>query len=328
MLSTHKYLMNMRKRFQNTWLLFFAMLVIVLAIAGVVFLLVMNKEQTTRQKARERALRETPLDTVLVPFDIAINCYFDYLDSLVVEYDTLTPYPISEHLIVRSNPWIIDTLASTDYYQMMAERDRFVYDQRDLIILQRGDTIFIPNKYQAEAYFDYQDSIVLDVNIPEFKLRIWNGADTLYAFPVRVGRDERKYLKMSGHITDLRTKPGWGKIVRINRDPDFYDPASGRKFTHTRRDDGKTTVMPVIPWIEPEVDGHRHGHLIHPTTNPKTLGKPYSNGCIGVREGDMWRIYYYAPVGTQVHFRYDLEVVDERGDTIQLRDIYRLKRKG
>lgn len=300
----------------------FAILVIVLAVMGMFFLLTIDQERRATADASERALPELPLDTVIVPFDVPLNCYFDYLDSLVAAYDTLAPYQLSKHLLVRFNPWIIDTLENTDYYRMMA-RDSFAYDQRDLIVLKQGDTLFIPNADQANAYQEYQQDIVLDLNIPEFKLRIWDGTDTLYTLPVRVGRNERKYLEMSGRVTDLRTKPGWGEIVRLNRNPAFIDPSSGRYFTHTRRDDGKTTIMPLIPWIEPEIGGQRHGHLIHPTTNPKTLGKPYSNGCIGVREGDMWRIYYYAPVGTKVHFRYDLKIVNDKGDTIRLRDIYR-----
>lgn len=269
---------------------------------------------------------EPPYDTIIIPFDIQMNCYFDYMDNLVVKYDTLVNYSLSEHLIVRANSWIIDTLEHTDYYYMMTH-DSFVYDQRDLIILKKGDTIFIPNDRQAQQIIDYQQRIVLDLNIPEFKLRIWDGEDTLYTLPVRVGRNERKYLAMSGGTTDLRTRPGLGKIIRINRNPAFIDPASGKPFTHTRRDDGKTTVMPLIPWIEPEINGHRYGHLIHPTTNPKTLGRAYSNGCVGVREGDMWRIYYYAPLGTKVVFRYDLDVISEQGDTLRLRDIYGWRKK-
>lgn len=272
------------------------------------------------------AQEEIPFDTVVIPYDIQMNCYFDYMNNLVTKYDTLVNYSLSEHLIVRANPWIIDTLEHTDYYYMMTH-DSFVYDQRDLVILRKSDTIFIPNERQAQQLIDYQQKIVLDLNIPEFKLRIWDGADTLFTFPVRVGRNERKYLAMSGGTTDLRTRPGLGKIIRINRNPAFIDPASGKPFTHTRRDDGKTTVMPLIPWIEPEINGHRYGHLIHPTTNPKTLGRAYSNGCVGVREGDMWRIYYYAPLGTKVVFRYDLDVISEQGDTLRLRDIYGGRRR-
>ncbi len=269
---------------------------------------------------------QPPFDTVIVPFDIQMNCYFDYLDDLVAQYDSLVTYPISEHLIVRANPWIIDTLANTDYYHMM-ERDSFVYDQRNLIILQKGDTIYIPNEAQAQAILNEQQKIVLDLNIPEYLLRIWNGTDTLCSFLVRVGRNQRKYLAMSGKVTDLRTMPGTGKIIRLNRNPTFINPADNKPFTHTRRDDRRTTVMPLIPWIEPEIDGHRYGHLIHPTTNPRTLGKAYSNGCIGTREGDMWRIYYYAPLGTKVVIRYDLSVVNAEGDTIYLKDIYKWAKK-
>ncbi len=71
-----------------------------------------------------------------------------------------------------------------------------------------------------------------------------------------------------------------------------------------------------------EIDGHQYGQMVHPTTNPQSLGKAYSNGCIGTKEVDAWYIYYYAPIGTNVEIRYDLEVVDSKGDTLLLKDIY------
>jgi hypothetical protein len=46
---------------------------------------------------------------------------------------------------------------------------------------------------------------------------------------------------------------------------------------------------------------------------------------VGTAEGTAWIIYYHAPVGTKVSFRYDLTVTDEKGDTVQLKDIYLLK---
>ena len=76
--------------------------------------------------------------------------------------------------------------------------------------------------------------------------------------------------------------------------------------------------MPQIPWIETEINGVRNGQMIHPTTNPKTLGKAYSNGCIGTTEADAWIIYYYAPIGTPIEIKYDLK--NEDGKT--LIDIY------
>lgn len=270
---------------------------------------------------------EPPFAAIAVPRDIPVAAYFDYMDSLVARYDTLTPYPLSEHLIVRANPWIIDTLENTDYYRRMA-RGEFVYDQRAMTVLKAGDTLRLPGPQRAAALLAAIRSTRLDINIPAFRLQIIEGDSTLYAFPVRVGKNKRKYLAMTGRVTDLRTLTGSGEIVRINRHPVFYDPVTGKTFEYTKRDDKKTTFMPQIPWMEPALDGRRYGQMIHPTTNPATLGKPASNGCIGTREADAWRIYYYAPVGTKVTVRYELTEISPAGDTLRYKDIYKYLKTG
>ena len=127
---------------------------------------------------------------------------------------------------------------------------------------------------------------------------------------------------MAGREVDLRTRTGVGKIVRINRDPAYINPSNNHRYHQTNRDDQRVTKLPRIPWIEPEINGLRYGQLIHPTTNPVTLGKAYSNGCIGMREGDVWRLYYFAPIGTKVNFRYERNSIDEHGNEILLKHIY------
>lgn len=269
---------------------------------------------------------ERPLKRLPVEHPVRIRHFFAYIDSIIACEDTLTPYPLTEHLLVRANPWIIDTLANTDYYRMMA-RDSFVYDQESLIVLRPGDTILLPGPQAAGRLMTKMAHTWIDINIPEYRLRIAEGEDTLFTFPVRVGRNQKRYLALAGTTVDLRTQPGEGQIVRIARYPLFLDPHTGRRFTHTRRDDGRVTLMPLIPWIEPAVDGRRYGQMIHPTTNPGTLGRAYSNGCIGTREADAWYVYYYAPPGTPVRIRYDLAVTGANGDTLYLRDIYHWKNK-
>jgi len=253
--------------------------------------------------------------------DITISRYFEYMDSLVNAYDPLVPYPLSEHLLVRANPWIIDTLANTDYYLMMA-RDSFVYDQRKMLVLKSLDSVMIPDSLSAASLMVSFKKTHLDVNIPEFKLRIYQDTALLFTFPVRVGKNMQKYLAMGDKITDLRTITGNGEIVRLERNPKFYNPVDQKRFYRTKRDDKKTTLMPQIPWIETEINGIRNGQMIHPTTNPKTLGKASSNGCIGTRESDAWIIYYYAPLGTAITIRYDLESNNVMGDKVKLKDIY------
>jgi L,D-transpeptidase ErfK/SrfK len=262
---------------------------------------------------------------VVLERDITIKKYFTYLDSLVAAWDTLLPYTLSEHLLVRANPWLIDSLAETDYYRLMA-KGKFVYDQQKMVVLHKGDTLCIPGEALAAELQARIDITWIDVNIPEFKLRIMERDRELFVFPVRVGRNQKRYLEMAGREVDLRTPTGDGRIVRIERNPSWIDPCNCKPYTETHRDDGRVTRCPQIPWLEPEIEGLRPGCLIHPTTNPKTLGKAYSNGCVGMREADAWVAYYHAPVGTRVRFRYDLRGVDENGDTVRLKDIYKRRK--
>ncbi len=253
--------------------------------------------------------------------NVRIGDYFAFMDSLVARYDTLVSYKLSEHILVRANPWIINTLVNTDYYRMMA-RDSFVYDQKKMIVLKAFESLIVPDSLEASKILKDMESTWIDVNIPEFKLRIYKDSALLYTFPVRVGQNRKRYLKMGDRVTDLRTIPGEGHIVKHVRNPDFYNPVDGKQFYLTKRDDGKTTLMPQIPWIETEINSLRYGQMIHPTTNPKTLKKAYSNGCIGTKESDAWVIYYHAPIGTPVTIRYDLKTRDSLGKEIVLEDVY------
>ena len=270
--------------------------------------------------------KDSLVNLVLLKKEITVENYFQFLDSLVNKYDSLTSYKLSEHLLVRANPWIIDTLQNTDYYRRIAQ-DSFVYNQKNMAVLAKGAILVIPDSILAEKIQNSFKSTLIDVNIPEFKLRIYEANNILYDFPVRVGRDEKVYLEMSGRIQDLKTKTGKGRIVNHVRNPRYVNPVNNHEYFVTKRDDERVTKLPQIPFVETEINGVRNGQLIHPTTNAVTLGKAYSNGCIGTSEADAWVIYYYAPLETKVKIRYDLNVVDEVGDSIVLKDIYRKRKK-
>lgn len=271
---------------------------------------------------REIALKKPPMpDFILLDYNISARSYFHFIDSLIAHLDTTLKYRVNEYTLVHANPWLIDTLAHTDYYYL---KSRGIYkgDLHNQTVLKKGKKLIIPDSLQADSLNRKLQGMVIDVNIPEYKLRILSEGKTLYTFPVRVGRVEQKYLAMAGREVDLRTRKGEGSIIRVNRFPVFINPSDNKIYHSTRRDDGERTQLPIVPWIEPELDGIRYGQMIHPTTNPVTLGKAYSNGCIGIGEGDMWKVYYYAPLGTKVVVRYDLQVIEENRDTIMLKDIY------
>lgn len=258
---------------------------------------------------------------VTINRNVPVEDYFNYIDSIVQKYDSIVPYELTEHVLIHANSWIIDSLANTDYYRMMA-KDSFVYNQRKMIVLVKGIDLHIPDSLDAKKLISDLNKTIIDINIPAYKLRIYQDS-LLYTFPVRVGRNETKYLKMGDRDTNLKTRTGTGLIVSHVKDPDYYNPVNGRQYYATTRDDKRVTKMPQIPWLETELNGVRYGQLIHPTTNPKTLGKAYSNGCIGTSEAAAWVIYYFAPIGTRISVRYDLQEVTEHGETIILKDIYK-----
>ena len=272
----------------------------------------------------ESSAKKDSIIFIVVKKPVKIEQYFEYLDSIICKYDSITPYYLTEHLLVRANPWIIDTLQNTDYYRLKA-KDSFVYEQKKMVVLPKNSKLILPDSLVAKKLQKSFNNSFIDVNIPEYKLRIYEDSIKLYEFPIRVGRHEKKYLKFGDRITDLRTKTGNGSIVNHVKNPDYYNPANGLQYHVTRRDDNKVTALPRIPWLETEINGVRHGQLIHPTTNPKSLEKAYSNGCIGTKEADAWVIYYYASLGTKVIIRYDL-TVEKDGKTQTLKDIYGLSK--
>lgn len=267
---------------------------------------------------------EDSLPQISVNQPIKMGEYFDVMDDFIDRYNEIQNTTIDEYIFVHCNPWIIDSLAATDYY-IMKEKGNTVLDNRNLIILNRGDKLNLPDSAEIIKIKLKLDSIWLDVNIPEYKLRIRKGDEVLYTFPIRIGQNKERYLATAKRIVSLKTDLGVGKISKSIREPYFLNPVNGRHFTTTKRDDGIVTEMPLIPWLETEINGVKNGDMIHPTTNLKTLNKAYSNGCIGLRESDAWYVYYYAPVGTKVVIRYDLNLKNEYGEEIILKDVYKLR---
>lgn len=258
---------------------------------------------------------------IVVDSPILVKQYYAFMDSLLAAYKPCVPYVLTEYIVAHTNPWIIDTLVSFDYYARKAKGET-INDQKEMTVLHQGDVIILPKKPQADSIDAMLANTVIDVNIPEFKLRILVYDSAKYTFPVRVGRNERKYLAMAGHEVSLKTPIGEGEIMRIAYNPSFINPADNKVYYATKRDDGHYTQLPLIPWLEPLINGKRLGSLIHPTTNEATLGKAYSNACVGLPEGVSWIVYYFAPLGTKVQFRYQLDVVNDTGDSVRLKDIY------
>ncbi|RXJ49657.1 L,D-transpeptidase [Gelidibacter gilvus] len=284
-----------------------------------------NSHKTNNEK--EEIVKTSKVEKPIVPIEITINkdvpihSYFKWMDSIVATHNRTHNYAIDEYLIVHHNKWIIDTLANTDYYYLM-DKGIFNEDSQALIALKKDQVLIIPDSLETLDLRAQLSNTYLELNIPEFRLRIIQDEKEVYKFPVRVGKVGKKYMVMAkGHV-DMRTKTGIGEIIRVNKEPTFANPVTNSKYKKTVRDDGKVTALPAIPWLEPSINGVRVGQLIHPTTNLGTLGRASSNGCIGLRESHAWIVYYYAPLGTKVVSKYELHGTDDHGEPVKFKDIY------
>lgn len=308
---------------QNTFILFFKCLFFMVFLSG--------SCHTVKNEAPE-IIGSFPLpsedhdvdshvfDIHQVERDVNMRDYFSYINSLVEKYRLFNPL-LSEHVLVQANDWLIYALECTDYYNQK-DLGNTVLDQGDLVVIEKDEILLIPNERWASEILDEFYNTVLEVNIPEFKLRVIEYGEVEHTFNVRVGRNSSNFLATANRLVDLRTKTGTGEIASIDKDPDYINPENGRIYTSTLRDDGIRTKLPRIPFLHPRINGQLYGQLIHTTTNNVTLGKPYSNGCIGLSEGDMWVLYYHAPRETKINIKYQLEITNIHGNKEWLRDIY------
>lgn len=265
---------------------------------------------------------ENQVSYLIVENNETIKNYHTWMQKTLKKINEGRTYIINEYVFVMANPSILDSLKKSDYYDL---KDRGIksIDPKEYTFIEKGSRLIVPDSFLTMQYMKDIQHTRLVLNIPEFTLRIYRYDVLVDSFMVRVGKNETKFLAMAGREIDLRTKTGTGKIVAINKKPVFTNPVDNKKYKGTYRDDGVLTKLPNIPWLETEINGIRNGQMLHPTTNLETIGKPVSNGCIGLREKDAWSLYFYAPVGTEISITYQLYVKDKDGNDLLLKDIYK-----
>src|SRR5690606_18860902 len=106
-------------------------------------------------------------ETIRVDKDVPIRHYFKWMDSVVAAHNTNHTYRIDEYILVHNNPWIIDTLAHTDYYYLK-EKGIINQDSQALPALREGQTLIVPDSLQTAQIMERLGNTYIDVNIPEF----------------------------------------------------------------------------------------------------------------------------------------------------------------
>ncbi|MBK7007325.1 MAG: L,D-transpeptidase [Saprospiraceae bacterium] len=150
------------------------------------------------------------------------------MESITKKYSDSLQYKLNLYQLVNHNSWIIDSLCHTSYY-WLKEKGIKETNQKERIVIKKGSVLMMPTQKEAEILTSRLGANKILVNIPEFKLRIFHEDLLIFDCPVRVGRNESKYLKSIDKYMDLRTRKGKGFVYNTQHNPVWINPADGKK---------------------------------------------------------------------------------------------------
>lgn len=99
----------------------------------------------------------------------------------------------------------------------------------------------------------------------------------------------RRYRCATGAV-ETETPPGRYEICKIEANPDWRDPKTGKTYKF-----GEPGHLIGSRWMAMRGEG-TNGLGIHGTTNPESMGKKASNGCIRLLKKDVEELYGFVSV--------------------------------
>ena len=140
--------------------------------------------------------------------------------------------------------------------------------------LRAGQSIKVP-----------EEALSLVVIKSDYRLYVLLGKVPVAHYPVGLGRDD---------LTPEATFTVAGKA----KNPVWTDPRSGKVFRY-----GQEGHMVGSRWLGFYQDGRRTGFGIHGTSEPESIGKSRSDGCIRLHNRNVEALFDLVPEGTIIHVR-------------------------
>lgn len=147
-----------------------------------------------------------------------------------------------------------------------------------------------------------EPAVHVEINIPEFKLRVYRDGQVIRTFPVGVGRP--------GYPTPI----GHFRVITAVEHPIWENPYMGPGAR--RIGAGKDNPLGTR-WI----GFHRTAqgeYGMHGTDSPETVGKLSSHGCIRMKIPDAEALYGMISVGTPVRVIYETHRLGHEGGKLLL----------
>ena len=152
----------------------------------------------------------------------------------------------------------------------------------------------------------------IEINIPEFALRVYQGGAVVRTFPVGVGRP------------GFPTPVGEYKVINRMENPTWENPYLKEGAVRIKAG----TDNPLgTRWLGFYNDG-RGEYGIHGTDNPSSVGKASSHGCIRMKIKDAESVFSLVEMGAPVSTTYRLYQLEQKGSTVVLKSFPDLYRRG
>lgn len=139
-----------------------------------------------------------------------------------------------------------------------------------------------------------RDSRLIVVEIENRKLKFYENEEMKKEFSVRVGKKETPTPVGEGYVFEKRERA----IFR------YHDPPNkGKIIRWSQLSDGQRVL---IPYEKIKALGFRINNCdadkysIHSVTDPETIGKAISGGCVGIGIEDMLELFPLVELGTKI----------------------------
>ncbi|MCA8881490.1 MAG: L,D-transpeptidase family protein [Rhodobacteraceae bacterium] len=138
-----------------------------------------------------------------------------------------------------------------------------------------------------QPYFDNLTNGAILVDTKARTLHFWSEDETIFRiYPTSVPASEEMTRRGRTSVTQKVVGPSWAPTPSMKeRNPDWPD------FIGPGPDNPLGTHALYLTWKY---------YRIHGTHDTRKIGRPSSNGCIGLYNEDIQELFSYAKVGTQV----------------------------
>ncbi|MBI4974477.1 MAG: L,D-transpeptidase family protein [Candidatus Omnitrophica bacterium] len=247
--------------------------------------------------------------------DAAINI----LQDLITEYPHFSQAESAYFALASIYEKRKDLLKAKDLYQKMMEAfpdSKNILKMQELLDSVNTNILFSPIITQDSLVYEVEKGDTLSKIAKKFNTTVEfiSKANNIRNDTVRIGQklkiSKARFsivVDKSQNILTLKADGNILKTYRVSTGKDFSTPIGTFKITNKLKDPVWYTTGAVVPAGSPNnILGSRWlgisqpGYGMHGTTDPQSIGKQVTAGCVRMANSDIEELYSIVPEGTEV----------------------------